>query len=198
MPEKEPGAIRQLFAFLGESNNKMRISIFLAVFGEMFGIVPFLMVALLADELYHGTATIQRILFYSGIAAICQIIKMLLTWRSSLMSHKISFTILKNIREAINRSNGKSPNGRYARNAYRNFQKSNCRQRREVRRFYGTFYARAAIEYCSAVVQYSPDFHSGLAHGACIPNHNSTWYSLFRCHDARLWPPNGKLYALCQ
>ena len=67
MPNKEPGAIRQLFAFVGESNSKMRISIFLAVLGEMFGIVPFLMVALLADELYRGTATIQRVLFFCGI-----------------------------------------------------------------------------------------------------------------------------------
>lgn len=101
MSHKEPGTICQLFAFVGESNGKMRISILLAVLGEIFGIVPFLMVALLADELYRGTATIQRVLFFSGIAAICQLIKMLLTWRSSLMSHKISFTILKNIRETI-------------------------------------------------------------------------------------------------
>ena len=109
MPNKEPGAIRQLFAFVGERNSKMRISILLAVLGEMFGIVPFLMVALLADELYRGTATIQRVLFFSGIAAICQLIKMLLTWRSSLMSHKISFTILKNIREAITDRMAKVP-----------------------------------------------------------------------------------------
>ena len=101
MSHKEPGTICQLFAFVGESNGKMRISILLAVLGEIFGIVPFLMVALLADELYRGTTTIQRVLFFSGIAAICQLIKMLLTWRSSLMSHKISFTILKNIRETI-------------------------------------------------------------------------------------------------
>lgn len=101
MSHKEPGTICQLFAFVGESNGKMRISILFAVLGEIFGIVPFLMVALLADELYRGTATIQRVLFFSGIAAICQLIKMLLTWRSSLMSHKISFTILKNIRETI-------------------------------------------------------------------------------------------------
>ena len=111
MPNKEPGAIRQLFAFVGERNSKMRISILLAVLGEMFGIVPFLMVALLADELYRGTATIQRVLFFSGIAAICQLIKMLLTRRSSLMSHKISFTILKNIREAITDRMAKVPMG---------------------------------------------------------------------------------------
>lgn len=77
--------------FCGREKQQKRISILLAVLGEMFGIVPFLMVALLADELYRGTATIQRVLFFSGIAAICQLIKMLLTWRSSLMSHKISF-----------------------------------------------------------------------------------------------------------
>lgn len=63
MSKKEPGAIRQLFAFVGDSNGKMRISIFLAVAGEMFGIVPFLMVALLADDFYHGTATLQRIFY---------------------------------------------------------------------------------------------------------------------------------------
>ena len=33
MPNKEPGAIRQLFAFVGERNSKMRISILLAVLG---------------------------------------------------------------------------------------------------------------------------------------------------------------------
>lgn len=93
MKSKEPGTIRQLFAFVGESNGKMRLSIFLAVLGELFGIGPFLMVAVLADALYRGTATPKLVLFLCGGAAVCQIIKMLLTWRSSLMSHKISFKI---------------------------------------------------------------------------------------------------------
>lgn len=95
MKSKEPGTIRQLFAFVGENNGKMLLSIFLAVLGELFGIGPFLMVAVLADALYRGTATPKLVLFLCGGAAVCQIIKMLLTWRSSLMSHKISFTILK-------------------------------------------------------------------------------------------------------
>ena len=111
MSRKEPSLIRQLFAFVGENNGKMYFSIFLAVLGEMCGIVPFLMVALLADELYSGTATSQHIFFFSGIAAICQIMKMLLTWHSSLISHKISFTILKNIREAISDRMAKVPMG---------------------------------------------------------------------------------------
>lgn len=54
MKSKEPGTIRQLFAFVGENNGKMLLSIFLAVLGELFGIGPFLMVAVLADALYRG------------------------------------------------------------------------------------------------------------------------------------------------
>ena len=38
MKSKEPGTIRQLFAFVGENNGKMLLSIFLAVLGELFGI----------------------------------------------------------------------------------------------------------------------------------------------------------------
>ena len=54
MKSKEPGTIRQLFAFVGESNGKMRLSIFLAVLGELFGMGPFLMVAVLADAFTKG------------------------------------------------------------------------------------------------------------------------------------------------
>lgn len=35
MKSKEPGTIRQLFAFVGENNGKMLLSIFLAVLGEL-------------------------------------------------------------------------------------------------------------------------------------------------------------------
>lgn len=111
MKSKEPNIIRQLFSFVGERGGKMKISIFLAVIGEIFGMIPFLSVALLADAFYHHTATTERILLLSGIAAVCQILKMLLTWKSSLMSHKISFTILKNIREAIAEKMARVPMG---------------------------------------------------------------------------------------
>lgn len=173
MPEKEPGAIRQLFAFLGESNNKMRISIFLAVFGEMFGIVPFLMVALLADELYHGTATIQRILFYSGIAAICQIIKMLLTWRSSLMSHKISFTILKNIREAITDRMAKVPMGvmlETPTGIFKNLIVDNVAKLEDsMAHFMPELPSNIAAPLCSILLIFILDWRMGLASLVTIP-----------------------------
>ena len=173
MPNKEPGAIRQLFAFVGESNSKMRISIFLAVLGEMFGIVPFLMVALLADELYRGTATIQRVLFFCGIAAICQLIKMLLTWRSSLMSHKISFTILKNIREAITDRMAKvqmgimleTPTG-----AFKNLIVDNVAKLEDsMAHFMPELPSNIAAPLCSILLIFILDWRMGLASLITIP-----------------------------
>lgn len=173
MPNKEPGAIRQLFAFVGESNSKMRISIFLAVLGEMFGIVPFLMVALLADELYRGTATIQRVLFFSGIAAICRLIKMLLTWRSSLMSHKISFTILKNIREAITDRMAKVPMGimlETPTGAFKNLIVDNVAKLEDsMAHFMPELPSNIAAPLCSILLIFILDWRMGLASLITIP-----------------------------
>ena len=173
MPNKEPGAIRQLFAFVGERNSKMRISILLAVLGEMFGIVPFLMVALLADELYRGTATIQRVLFFSGIAAICQLIKMLLTWRSSLMSHKISFTILKNIREAITDRMAKVPMGvmlETPTGTFKNLIVDNFAKLEDsMAHFMPELPSNIAAPLCSILLIFILDWRMGLASLITIP-----------------------------
>lgn len=173
MPNKEPGAIRQLFAFVGERNSKMRISILLAVLGEMFGIVPFLMVALLADDLYRGTATIQRVLFFSGIAAICQLIKMLLTWRSSLMSHKISFTILKNIREAITDRMAKVPMGvmlETPTGTFKNLIVDNVAKLEDsMAHFMPELPSNIAAPLCSILLIFILDWRMGLASLITIP-----------------------------
>lgn len=173
MPNKEPGAIRQLFAFVGERNSKMRISILLAVLGEMFGIVPFLMVALLADELYRSTTTIQRVLFFSGIAAICQLIKMLLTWRSSLMSHKISFTILKNIREAITNRMAKVPMGvmlETPTGTFKNLIVDNVAKLEDsMAHFMPELPSNIAAPLCSILLIFILDWRMGLASLITIP-----------------------------
>ena len=156
MPNKEPGAIRQLFAFVGERNSKMRISILLAVLGEMFGIVPFLMVAL-----------------FSGIAAICQLIKMLLTWRSSLMSHKISFTILKNIREAITDRMAKVPMGvmlETPTGTFKNLIVDNVAKLEDsMAHFMPELPSNIAAPLCSILLIFILDWRMGLASLITIP-----------------------------
>lgn len=151
----------------------MRISILLAVLGEMFGIVPFLMVALLADELYRGTATIQRVLFFCGIAAVCQLIKMLLTWRSSLMSHKISFTILKNIREAITDRMAKVPMGvmlETPTGAFKNLIVDNVAKLEDsMAHFMPELPSNIAAPLCSILLIFILDWRMGLASLITIP-----------------------------
>lgn len=111
MKSKEPGAIRQLFMFVGHGKGKMKFSILMAVLGELFGMIPFLMLAMLASSFYSRTSTTKSIIILAGIAALCQCIKAFLTWKSSLMSHRISFTILQNIRESIADKMAKVPMG---------------------------------------------------------------------------------------
>ncbi len=88
MKSKEAGNNSSALCFCGESNGKMRLSIFLAVLGELFGMGPFFNGGCPRGRTVPGTATPTLVLFLCGGAAVCQIIKMLLTWRSSLMSHK--------------------------------------------------------------------------------------------------------------
>ena len=131
------------------------------------------MVALLADELYRGTATIQRVLFFSGIAAICQIIKMLLTWRSSLMSHKISFTILKNIRETITDRMAKVPMGvmlETPTGTFKNLIVDNVAKLEDsMAHFMPELPSNIAAPLCSILLIFILDWRMGLASLITIP-----------------------------
>ena len=79
----------------------MTLSVLLAVLGELFGIVPFIVVAVLASHLYAGTATINEAALLAAVAAAGMALRAVFCWRSSLRSHSISFTVLKNVRCAV-------------------------------------------------------------------------------------------------
>ena len=190
MKSKEPGTIRQLFAFVGENNGKMLLSIFLAVLGELFGIGPFLMVAVLADALYWGTAAPTLVLFLCGGAAVCQIIKMLLTWRSSLMSHKISFTILKNIREAITGRMAKIPMGvmlETPTGAFKNLIVDNVAKLEDsMAHFMPELPSNIAAPLCSILLIFLLDWRMGLAALVTIPLGTLFFAAMMRGYGPRM------------
>lgn len=101
MKEKKSNPLKTLFSFAGEAKGRMTLSVILAVIGEIVGMAPYFAVALLAKQLYEGTATVQKAALIAGTAAVCMCLRALLTGLSSMRSHGISFTILKNIRCAI-------------------------------------------------------------------------------------------------
>ena len=190
MKSKEAGTIRQLFAFVGESNGKMRLSIFLAVLGELFGMGPFLMVAVLADALYQGTATPTLVLFLCGGSAVCQIIKMLLTWRSSLMSHKISFTILKNIREAITDRMAKVPMGvmlETPTGTFKNLIVDNVAKLEDsMAHFMPELPSNIAAPLCSILLIFLLDWRMGLAALVTIPLGTFFFAAMMRGYGPRM------------
>lgn len=101
MKERQENPVKVLFRFAGEDKGRMTLSVVLAVAGELFGMAPFFAVALLASQVYSGTATVPRAALIAGAAAVCMALRSYLTMKSSLRSHGISFAILKNIRRAI-------------------------------------------------------------------------------------------------
>lgn len=111
MKEKSQSPMGVLFSFIGNKKSKMTLSVILAIVGEICGIIPFLMVAGIAARIYENTATIQTIAAMAGGALAAQLLRSLLTWQSSLMSHDAAFTILKNIRVAVAEKMRKVPMG---------------------------------------------------------------------------------------
>lgn len=111
MKEKKENPVRILFQFAGEQKGKMPLSVILAILGELFGILPYLAAAKLANEVYSGTATVNSALMWAGGAAIGIILRTLFCTLSSARSHKVAFTILRNIRRAIADKMRKVPMG---------------------------------------------------------------------------------------
>ena len=101
MKDKQDNPIQVLFSFAGEEQGKMTLSVILAIVGELFGMAPFLAAAMLANEVYAGTAAVSSALFWSGGAALGIILRAFFCTKSSARSLMLAFTILKNMRRAI-------------------------------------------------------------------------------------------------
>lgn len=101
MNKKQENPIKTLFRFSGEVKGKMTISVVLAVPAELFGMLPYLTAAMLANEVFSGTASREGALMWSGIAVLGIMMKTILTIIASGRSHRVAFTILRNIRCAI-------------------------------------------------------------------------------------------------
>ena len=93
-----PSAFSKLFYFMRPDKARMVLSLVLACLGEAAGMVPYVVVALLAAGLIEGTLTLEMAALFSLAAAGGQILKFVLTWRSSMISHGIAFKALRTMR----------------------------------------------------------------------------------------------------
>ena len=106
-----PSAFSKLFYFMRPDRNRMLFSLHLACIGEAAGMVPYIVVALLAAGLAEGTLTLESAALLSAAAAAAQIAKFLFTWRSSMISHGIAFKALRTMREQMAEKMARVPMG---------------------------------------------------------------------------------------
>lgn len=89
----------------------MTLSLAMACIGEIFGMVPYIVIAVLAAGLLENALTLEAAAWLCAGAAICQVAKFLFTWRSSMMSHGIAFKALRTMREKMAEKMARVPMG---------------------------------------------------------------------------------------
>ena len=101
MEHKKSGAVRQLLDYAEDSRGKLYMSSFLAMAGEILGMVPFFVVAVLIRQIYLQTVTMKSLMVLFFVSLAGQLCKVFFTYVSTIMSHKATYHILKNIRSLI-------------------------------------------------------------------------------------------------
>lgn len=96
-----PSAFAKLYYFMRPDRALMLASLALACLGEVCGMVPYLVVALLAAGLIDNTLTLGHAGLLVLAAALAHVARFVLTWRSSMMSHRIAFKALCSMREQM-------------------------------------------------------------------------------------------------
>ena len=106
-----PSAFSKLLYFMRPDKGKMALSLAMACIGEIFGMVPYVVIAVLAAGLLENALTLEAAAWLCAGTAICQVAKFLFTWRSSMMSHGIAFKALRTMREKMAEKMARVPMG---------------------------------------------------------------------------------------
>lgn len=101
MNNKQSNVVSSLLRYAGNKKADLYKSIFWAIIGELFGMVPFIAIAKLIEKIYLYKATFKTVIYITLIALLGQILKGTFTLYSTVISHKATYHILKNIRSNI-------------------------------------------------------------------------------------------------
>lgn len=102
---------KEMFQFAPEFKSKMSASIIFACIGESLGFASYFFAAYMAKSLFTKEFDFSRIWLYAALTLLCLILQKGLTCLSSIKSHRISFTILRNIRRKLGEKLEKAPLG---------------------------------------------------------------------------------------
>lgn len=104
-------SLKFLMYFMKEKKPKMIMSIFLAILGELVGLIPFYLVSQLILKLYEASLDAESLYRTVMLFIGAHVLKFILTWKSTMLSHETAFGILKNIRLGMTQKMMKIPMG---------------------------------------------------------------------------------------
>ena len=151
----------------------MLFSLLLACIGEAAGMVPYIVVALLAAGLAEGTLTLESAALLSAAAAAAQIAKFLFTWRSSMISHGIAFKALRTMREQMAEKMARVPMGTIVdtpKGTFKNRFVDNVNQLEDaIAHFMPELPSKVFAPLLAMIIVFAINWRMGLAGIATIP-----------------------------
>ena len=104
---KRESPYKGIFRFASEKKQQLTFSVILSVLSSIFGIVPYIAVAVLLQSALEGRLTMEWAVLLPVIALCGFCLKHWLYAKSTLCSHKVAYEIIKNIRVAVMRKMSK-------------------------------------------------------------------------------------------
>lgn len=100
---KHESPYKGIFRFASEKKQQLTFSVILSVLSSIFGIVPYIAVAVLLQSALGGRLTMEWAVLLPVIALCGFFLKHWLYAKSTLCSHKVAYEIIKNIRVSVMR-----------------------------------------------------------------------------------------------
>ena len=104
---KHESPYKRIFRFASEKKQQLTFSVILSVLSSIFGIVPYIAVAVLLQSALEGRLTMEWAVLLPVIALCGFFLKHWLYAKSTLCSHKVAYEIIKNIRVTVMRKMSK-------------------------------------------------------------------------------------------
>lgn len=168
-----PSAFAKLFYFMRPDKGRMILSLAMACIGETLGMVPYIVIAVLAAGLLEGTLSLDEAVWLAAAAALGQVAKFLFTWRSSMMSHGIAFKALRTMRERMAEKMARVPMGTIVdtpTGAFKNRFVDNVNQLEDaIAHFMPELPSNVFAPVLAMAIVFAVDWRMGLAGIATIP-----------------------------
>ena len=97
--QTEKSTLGWVFTFAGEKKSRYIASVFLAILGAVFQMLPFWVAAQVIGKLLAGNRDLRGYLIDCGVLAVCWLLRVLLHSLSTAQSHQATFAVLGSIRK---------------------------------------------------------------------------------------------------